>query len=326
MHLSICHNPKQCALWPGTLRNAWKKVAQAGEELPKLLRKEIQMKRVKRTKNWPLQRGHLVFRWQVQNLCIRHSWFSQCCTSPPHFWKLVVSDRITNNVFFGHRPGTDLNSIHVVFLTFMALWSLLICCCCLLTVSSQFSKLKTDWSCNHKWQPRFCNWTTPSQSSLCLVHPSKGCKFLTLLPRNFLKSNEVVPYLSLPLVHKEILFQGFSYSKHISKMQRWSFSYLICIDGPMQTLKANSSLFCVSITFTYKSMGDDLGIWDLAAWKTSHLRFRRQTMCVDSHMSYRRESNNDENISEEPDWWRCQWQAELNTDLCAPKRQDHISH
>lgn len=38
-------------MWPGTLHNAWEEVAQAEGELPKLLREEIQRKRVKKPKN-----------------------------------------------------------------------------------------------------------------------------------------------------------------------------------------------------------------------------------------------------------------------------------
>lgn len=74
------------------------------------------------------------------------------------------------------------------------------------------------------------------------------------------------------------------------------FSYLISIDERMQTLKANSSLLFVSITLTYKSMEDDLGTWNLAAWKTSHLGF-----CFDIHTLYRRETNSTQNISQELD-------------------------
>lgn len=105
-----------------------------------------------------------------------------------------------------------------------------------------------------------------------------------------------MPCLSLALDGKEILFHRFSYSKQISKRQSHSFSYLISIDECMQTLKANNSLLFVSITLTYKSMEDDLGTWNLAAWKTSHLGF-----CFDIHTLYRRETNNTQNISQELD-------------------------
>lgn len=101
-----------------------------------------------------------------------------------------------------------------------------------------------------------------------------------MLHRIFLNSAEVVPCLSLVLDYKEILFHRLSYSKQISKRQRQSFSYLISVYEPMQTSRANNRLLLLSITLTCKSMEDDLGIWDLVAWKISCLGFWMQTIFI----------------------------------------------
>lgn len=204
---------------------------QAETDSHKMMKEEIQRKKVRRTETWPLHRDHpsarvidkKSFLWAfIVKSVLCYS------TSVWRAWKCPrsINHRTANSIAFGHSPGAggDLGSLHPVFLIFLVYWTFLTFCYWFPIVSNQVSKFQPNYlviiKCSHISVIELFH----SQPSHHLFFPYKWSKFLVLLPSTFLSSAEIVPCLSLVLDDKKIIFHRFNYSNRISKRQRWSFA------------------------------------------------------------------------------------------------------
>lgn len=138
--------------------------AQAEGDPHKMMKEEIQRKKVERAKSWPLHRDHSSARVIDKKFCLWAFMVESVLCYYTSVWRAWECRRSIIKQPTAYPLGTSLEQEDLPSSSLPNLFSSLNLFDILLLVAHRKQpglKIPAKLSCNHKMQPHFCHWTIP---------------------------------------------------------------------------------------------------------------------------------------------------------------------